>query len=708
MKRLISFVLSLAITLSLIGQKPYKVKINPKDFLVTEAGYKQALKHLKKGTRYFRKNRHGDYRMALDELKQAYRYNQDYAPLLYEMGISYLKLGYEKEGEKYIEKAFDLNPEVTPDIHLWLGRAYHLNAKFDDAIDEYLLYKNSLDEKALKKKEAMIERYIQQCNNGNELKKKKLNVIITNLGKNVNSEYAEYSPVFAPYDSIVYFTSRRPSKFNSRRNVYVSDDYYEDIYYTSYKNGVWHKPALFPKPVNSKGNDASVAINPYGTEIIIRRGDGKGTFYIAKKRIKANGDEKWSKPKEVIRKINRKGSKETTLTFSHDSTMVFFVSDRPGGYGGKDIWVTKRTAMGWSKPKNLGPEINTPYDEESVFIAQNDSVLYFASKGHNSMGGYDIFRCYRLPDGRWTEPENLGFGINTPGDDLFIYVNADGRTGYFTSNGHDGYGDYDVYDFFFYTPKPIFTQDADHSLLAFENRPVNEITMEAPVPIKTLRLTVVKGIVSEYGTNKPLDATIEIVDNETQKVVQVIKTNATTGEYMVMLPSGKNYGMSVNAPGHMFYSENFDIPAATGYQEIHKDIQLMSIDPGSKVVLRNVFFDVNSATLKPESYAELNRLAEILKRYPGIVVEISGHTDNTGSFQYNMKLSQRRAEAVVQYLISQGVPPESLVAKGYGPTKPIAPNSTPEGRALNRRVEAKILVNPYSTGQQPPQQQPGQ
>ncbi len=697
MNKILIFLMALAISFTSYAQKPYKVQIKSKDFHTVDAGYKQAVKDLHKGTRFFRKNTLGGYRQAVKYLKNAVEYNADYAPLNYELGISYLMIGDEKQGLKYIEQAFNLNPDVAPDIHLWLGRAYHLNSQFDDAIDEYLLYKNSLSERELAKQGKLIDYYIQQCNNGIELKDKELPVIITNLGEGVNSPYPEYAPVFAPFDSIVYYTSRRPSEFNHKRNIYLDDDYYEDIYYTSYKNGKWHKPALFPKPVNSKGNDASVAINPYGTEIIIRRGAGKGTFYIAKRKH----DDKWKKPKEVIKKINRKGSMETTLTFSHDSSVVYFVSDRPGGYGGKDIWMVKRSGMGgWSKPKNLGPVINTPYDEEGVFIAQNDSVLYFASKGHNSIGGYDIFRSYKLPDGRWTEPENLGFGINTPEDDLYIFVNQDGRTGYFTSRGHDGYGDFDIFDFFFYTPKPSFLEDAKHSLLAFKNEPVNEITLEPPVPIKTLRLTVVKGIVTEYATNKPLNATIEIVDNETQEVIQVIKTNATTGEYIVMLPSGKNYGMSVNAPGHMFYSENFDIPAAQGYTEIHKDIQLMPIDPGSKIVLRNVFFDVNSATLKPESYPELNRLAEILKRYPGIVVEISGHTDNTGSFQYNMKLSQRRAESVVMYLISQGVPASALVAKGYGPTKPIAPNDTPEGRALNRRVEVKVLVNPYSTGGQ--------
>ncbi len=679
----------------LYAQKPYKVKLSKQAFLLTEDGFADAWKALKKGHRYFKQDKHGSYQLAVPLLKTAYQYNPDYAILNYELGVSYLKIYDFENGLKYIENAIDIDPNVTPDIHLWLGRAYHLNSRFDDAIDEYEIFKSLLDttKKKNRKIAAQVDRYIQQCKNAIELKKNKTYVIIDNMGGGINTEYDEYAPVFAPYDSIVFFTSRRPSEFNKKRNRKISNDFYEDIYYTSYKLGKWHPADIFPKPVNSRGNDAVVAVNPTGTELIIRRGIDKGSFFLTKRK----DVNKWTKPKPVIKKINRKNSFETTLTFSHDSSTVYFVSDRPGGIGGKDIWVTHKTANGWSKPKNLGSQINTPYDEEGVFISPNDSVLYFSSKGHNSIGGYDIFRVYKLPDGRWSEPENLGFGINTPGDDLFIFVSQDNRTGYFTSNGQPGgYGGYDIFDFFFYTPKPLFTQDSPDELIAFLAEPVNEITMEPPVPIKVMRLTVVKGTVTEYGSGKPLNATIEIVDNETQEVVQVVKTNATTGEYMVMLPSGKNYGMSVNAKGHMFHSENFDIPAAQGYQEIRKDIQLMPVNPGSKVVLRNVFFDFNSATLKPESYAELNRLAQILKQYPGIVVEISGHTDNIGSFQYNMKLSQKRAEAVVEYLIAQGVPPESLVAKGYGPTKPIAPNDTEEGRALNRRVEAKVLKNPYA------------
>ncbi len=695
-KILTLLILGLLILNTAIVAQP-KVKIKKKDFYVSDENFDMAWKNFKEGNHLFKQNLHGSYQMSIEPLKIAYQYNPDYAPLNYELGVASIKIADFKDAQKYLEDALDLNPEVAPDIHYWLGRAYHLNSKFGDAIDEYNMYKSSLSDNERKRKLVAINKLITECENGKKLKKNKLSVIIENLGEKVNSKYPDYSPVFAPHDSIVYFTSRRPNTTGGRRNKAVSNEYFEDIYYTSALNGVWQAPAQMPKPVNSKSNDASVAINPQGTGILIYRGNKHdGDILLSMKKERANGTIKWTRPKPVIRKIDKKNSKETTLTFNHDSSVVYFVSDRKGGKGGKDIWMSKRRGnsnSGWTRPVDLGSNINTFFDEESVFLTDNDSLLYFASKGRNSIGGYDLFKSHLLPDGRWSEAQNLGEPINTPNDDMFIFVNPNQRTGYFTSNGQpNSYGDFDLYSFFIYKPKKIMSENND-DLIAYIKTPVNELLMDEPVPIKTMRLTVVKGVVSEYETKKPLYATVEIIDNSTQQVVQTIKTNANSGAYTVMLPSGKDYGMSVNAEGYMFHSENFNIPAASGYQEITKNIQLLPVNPGSKVVLRNVFFDSGKSTLREESYPELNRLAEAFKLYPNLVIEISGHTDNVGSASYNLSLSQKRAQSVVDYLISIGVPATHLIAKGYGESQPYTSNDTKEGRQLNRRVEAKIISN---------------
>ncbi len=694
-KSLTIFLLVFFVGTSVFAQQ--RIRIKKSDFFTTDADFKDAWKNLKKGSHFYKQNKKGSFQQSISPLLDAYEYNPDNALLNYQLGVSYIKIHDEVNGLKYIEDAFDLNPTVATDIHFWYGRALHLNAEFEDAINEYKLYRDALSDRDLKKQGDIVNKYIKECENGIELKQNPVSVIIDNIGDSVNSPFADYSPVFAPYDSIVFFTSRRPGDKHTKRNRLVSNEYFEDIYYTSALHGEWQPPAVMPKPINSKHNDASVAVNPNGTGLLVYRGNkGNGNVFISFKKIKGNGKEVWSKPKQVIRKINKKRFKETSLTFNSDSSIVYFVSDaKKNGYGGKDIWMTRRRGnsnSGWTKPVNVGKPINTIYDEESVFLL-NDSILYFASKGHNSMGGYDLFKVFLLPDGRWGKVENVGFPLNTPDNDMFMYVNKGNRTGYFTSAGQDdNQGDMDIFEFFFYTPKDLVPDDED-DLIAYIKEPVNELQMDEPVVIKTMRLTVVKGIVSEYETMKPLYATIEIIDNATQEVVQTIQTNATTGAYTVMLPSGKDYGMSVNADGYMFHSENFNIPSANGYQEIIKDIQLLPVNPGSKIVLRNVFFDTGKWLLRPESFPELNRLAEAFKLYPNLVIEISGHTDSQGSASSNQALSQHRAQSVVDYLISIGVPATHLIAKGYGETQPVADNSTADGRQLNRRVEAKIISN---------------
>lgn len=690
---LIALTLIFAISANLFAQESPKIKKD--DFKVSDLDFSDAWKALKKGNRLYAQKKKGSYQMAIEHYVKANEYNEDNAALNYRLGICYLMVYDEDNALIHIQDAYDHDPFVAEDIQYWLGRVYHLNNQFYEAMDAYEAYKLGLSEKELKKDKHNVVKRIEECEIGIKYVENPVSVLIDNLGEGVNSEYPDYSPVYAPYDSVVFFTSRRPETTRGKRNKKVSNEYYEDVYFTSFKNGSWYDAEQFSKPINKKGNDASVAVNPVGNQLLIYRGKKQtGGIYITEyNKVR----EKWSKPKQVIRRINKKHYKESTLTFSHDSTEVYFVSNRPGGVGGKDVWKSKRRGnsnSGWTKPKNIGREINTIYDEEAVFLTRNDSVLFFSSKGHGTMGGFDVFRSFRLPDGRWSEPENLGYPLNTAGDDLFFVTDRNMRQGYFTSNGQeDCYGDHDIYEFFFYKKKDMFGDPSSDDLIAYIKKPVNELYMEEPVVIKTMQLTVVKGTVAEYETLKPLAATIEIVDNQTQEVVQVIQTNASTGEYMVMLPSGKDYGMSVNADGYMFHSENFNIPKATGYQEIIKDVQLLPVNPGARIVLRNVFFDSGKHDLRPESYPELTRLAQVFQLYPQLVIEISGHTDSRGSASSNKALSQRRAQSCVDYLISIGVPTTNITAMGYGEEQPVADNKTEEGRQQNRRVEAKIISN---------------
>jgi len=323
----------------------------------------------------------------------------------------------------------------------------------------------------------------------------------------------------------------------------------------------------------------------------------------------------------------------------------------------------------WSPPTNIGPMVNTKYDEVDLFLHPDGRTVYFSYKGHNTMGGYDIFKTTKDKDGNWSTPINMGYPINTPLDDAFFVTTASGKTAYFASVRPEGKGLHDIYELRF---------------------PVDEET--TPVEDKVY-LTLVKGTVTDKVTEFPLEANIEIIDNTLDEVVATFKTNSQTGGYIINLPSGKNYGLNVNKDGYLFHSENFNLADTSAYQEITIDIELQRIEVGTTIVLKNIFFDYDKATLRPESYAELNRVVQILDKQPKLKIEISGHTDNKGAYDYNKKLSRDRAKTVVDYLIEKGISADRLSYEGYAFDKPIAPNDTDEGRQMNRRVEFKVLSN---------------
>jgi outer membrane protein OmpA-like peptidoglycan-associated protein len=317
-------------------------------------------------------------------------------------------------------------------------------------------------------------------------------------------------------------------------------------------------------------------------------------------------------------------------------------------------------------------------------------TLYFSSKGHNTMGGYDIFKTV-LENGIWSTPENIGYPINDADDDVFFVLSASGRRGYYAAAHKGGVGEKDIYMITFLGAEKEPLLSTEDNLLASVTAPVKETSVKQAVEIKGPQITLLKGIITDAFTNKPLEATIELIDNVKNEVLATFKSNSATGKYLVSLPSGKNYGISVKADNYLFHSENFDLPANADYQEVTKDIALKNVSVGTKIVLKNIFFDFNKSTLRPESTAELERLIKLLNDVPNMRIEISGHTDNKGSAEYNQKLSESRSKSVVDYLVSKGVNSGRLEFKGYGLTQPIASNDTEEGRQENRRTEFKIL-----------------
>jgi outer membrane protein OmpA-like peptidoglycan-associated protein len=624
------------------------------------------------------------FKQAVDFYKVAQEINPDNAVLNYKIGKCLLSTNEKTSSTPYLEKAYRYEPEIAPDIRYLLGRAYHLNLEFDKAIVSYRAYRDEL----LKNREPIdqVDKNIKECQIGKDLVATPVRVFIDNLGSNVNSHYPDYGPVISADESILIFTSRRDNSTGGILDERINQ-FYEDIYITYNENGDWTPAENMGYPINTEEHDATVGLSPDGQKMIIYKGKkGNGDLYICE----LIGD-KWSKPLPLPGHINTKAH-ESSACFSPDGRTLFFVSDRKDlGYGEHDIYMSRLDKKGkWGKPENLGTTINTPYDEESVYMHPDGKTLYFSSKGHNSMGGHDIFRTV-LEDGRWSKPVNVGYPINTPDDDVFFVVAASGRTAYYSSFRPDGEGEKDIYKITFLGAEKHMVINTEDNLIASLAQPVREAVIEKAVDVPAAQITLLKGVITDAMTQKPIEAEIELVDNVKNEVLATFKSNSKSGKYLVSLPSGKNYGIAVKAEGYLFHSENFDIPAVADYQEVYKDVQLKNVAVGSKIILKNIFFDTGKYSLRPESSNELERLLKLLNDVPTLKIEISGHTDNRGSAEMNQTLSENRAKTVVEYLVANGISKDRLEYAGYGLTQPVATNDTDAGRQENRRTEFKIL-----------------
>lgn len=684
MKKIITLttIFLIIISTNLLAQK--NVEFDKNNFRYNREGFKRARNNLKEGNKYFEDEK---YFLALEVYLRANKFNPNNAVLNYRIGVCYLNSVQKTKSLDFLKKSYNINRNVDPMISFMLGRSYHLNSKFDKAIEEYKIYRNSLSFNDLQKQGVTIDKYIEECNNGKELMKSPVRAFIDNLGNIVNSSYSDHSPVISADEETMYFTSTRENSVGGKKDVY-DQEYDEDIYVTRNHKGKWSNPHNMRDPLNTSKDDATVGLSSDGQQLLTFNGRKNGgdiqIAYLA--------GVTWSSPKSLPKSINT-SYHESSACFSSDASIIYFVSNKPNdNYGGRDIFYCKKNREGkWGDAINIGPVINTKYDEDGVYMHPDGRTMFFSSKGHNSMGGYDIFKSTMDDRGKWSEPVNLGYPINTPDDDLCFVLSASGKHGYYSSEREGGFGRSDIYMVTFLGPEKPLVQSNEDNLIASIANPVTETVVESTVEIKKIRLTIVKGTVKDAITLKPISAQIEIVDNEKNEIVSNYTTNSESGKYLVSLPSGKNYGMTVKAENYLFHSENFNIPQATTYKEINKDISLNNIKKDAKIILKNVFFDLGKATLRPTSYAELGRLTKLLNDVPTLRIEISGHTDNTGSLQTNKKLSEARAKAVVDFLIAEGIDAGRLEYKGYAYFQPVASNDTKEGRQENRRVEFKIL-----------------
>lgn len=475
-----------------------------------------------------------------------------------------------------------------------------------------------------------------------------------NMGPNINTPEQEYSPAFSIDEQTLYITRRTGDLSNSRPN--------EDIYYSKKINEKWTPIQNIGHPINTSENEGAFSVSADGHYIFFTscsRPGGKGQCDLW---LTIDRDGKWSEPMNLQAPINTKYW-ESQPSIASNGRVLYFTSDRPGGYGGTDIWQSEFGEKGWNEPVNLGPEINTAKDEQFPFIHSDNMTLYFSSDGHPGMGKSDLFMTQLKPDGSWEKPKNLGYPINTTGYDWNMVVSRNGRTAYYSSDKMpDGKGGLDIY------------------------------TFELPSTLQAQQVSYVRGLVRDGKTKQPLQSNVVLtpLDNSPSTISY---TNKTTGTLLVPLKANKRYALTIDKKDYLFHSEYFDMPNMPSNQPFEIVIDLQKVEVGKSVVLKNIFFDTDKYVLKEESNTELQNLLTFLKNNTEVKIEIAGHTDNVGSSSYNETLSRMRAKAVFDYLTSHNIESSQISFKGYGDTQPIATNNTAEGRATNRRTTFTILSN---------------
>jgi len=590
-------------------------------------------------------------------------------------GLMHLATIQKDQAVKYLMRVFRLNPNFRFDLEYQIARSYQYGLQFDKAIDYYNRYKIKLDRnpgyKGKDKVEAKdLTRRLEECANGKELVSDPKPFSITNLGPEINSEFDDYAPVVNADETEMIFTSRRRDG-NLNENVGEDNKPFEDIFISKKEGGAWQPAQNIGVSLNTRFNDSNLTLSPNGNILFIYKdGVGDGDILLSTRQP----DNTWAKPVAIPGVVNS-SFYESSITITKDELTIFFASERPGGLGGLDIYsCTKDKKGNWTNVKNLGPGVNTEYDDDAPFIDYDGKTLYYSSKGRRGMGGFDIFKTtlMNLEKKEWTEPENVGYPINTPDDDVFVVGTGTANRFYFSSVRDGGYGYSDIY--------LISDLKKDSAV--------------AKVPEK-------KGV-------QPILFMIEVVDAETKEPIAATarmrgKDNTVVGsvglgtgsyEFAIMSTVPKEYIVSVELDGYIFENVKVSLGRATEEpQTVTRKVLLRKVAIGEVSALRHVFFNFAKATLQEASFDELNMMLTMMKQNQSMQVEIGGHTDDVGSDTFNKKLSQQRADAVKSYLTSNGVPGRRIKSIGYGEERPLLSNDDEAGgREINRRVEFKVLA----------------
>lgn len=558
-------------------------------------------------------------------------------------GVSKVQKKYTDSKSAY-QKALLINKNVSPEVIYGLAEVEFATQEYDKAkqhFNDFLAFDGTSDRARKAKK------YLLDCDFAKIAIAKPVKYSPINLGNGVNTTDAEYFPALTADGETMIFT----------RQVNGNEDFWT----SQFKNNSWGLATPLSANINTtKYNEGAQTISPDGKYLFFtgcNRPDGLGRcdIYVSHREGKD-----WGEPYNIGKPVNSEYW-ESQPAISPDGRTLYFISNRPGGSGGYDIWKSTITDDAkWGPAINLGPEINTAYDENTPFLHADGKTLYFSSDGWPGFGNKDIYYSRMDDNGKFPKPINLGYPINSFEDESGLIVSADGNFGMFSSNLKDGFGAQDIYRF------------------------------GIPENAKPLKVSYVKGIVRDKDSKKTIESNVQVIDLKTNKTFFDDYTDPETGQFLAVMPIGSDYLFNVNAEGYLFYSENFELKAGDINKPYQIEVYIEKIKQGGNVTLKNIFFDTNKYNLLPASIRELDLLIDFLNQNASVNIEIQGHTDNVGDAKLNEKLSLNRANAVYEYLIKHEIDVSRLTFKGFGANKPIADNKTEIGRKNNRRTSFVI------------------
>lgn len=552
------------------------------------------------------------------------------------------------------EKAATINADLFPQVFYSLGHLYLKTGEYQKSKMNFEHYLEKYQPSNPKFK-LNAQRGIEQCSFALHAVANPVPFEPQSIDSGINTRFDEYWPSLSADERTIVYTARCPKELG----IGIAQSRWQEDFFVSRRSAdsIWGQGRPLGEPINTDYNEGAQALSSDGQKMFYTVCRGQCDIYFTE--IDAEGY--WKHPVRMSNSINTPRYNEKQPTISPDGRTLYFVSNRPGGKGGYDIWYSTRSEHGeWQPAVNLGDTINTSGDEQSPFIHFDNQTLYFSSDGHMGMGGQDIFISRRDSTGKWGIPQNLGYPINTHRNEEGFIVNARGTTAYYATDIVREQG-LDIY------------------------------TFEIPANIQPIPTSYFTGIVKNSKTKQPICATVSLIDLS-QKTELMNTTTSNNGSFLICLPTSRKYGLFASAPSYLFHSQHFDFngiyPATEPYRV---EVLLHPIEKDEVIIMRNILFATDSYELEPESTVELDKIASILEQNPSINIEIGGHTDNQGESTYNQKLSENRAKSVAQYIVGSGIAKGRVKWTGYGESKPVATNETAEGRATNRRTELRIL-----------------